>query len=79
MNTLNAALWTTYGIARLDPYIWLPNGIGLALSVLQIGLRAVFPARAPTALPSHQHHSGGASSGGPKYSRLEEHPALEVR
>ncbi len=56
MNTLNAALWTTYGVAVLDPYIWLPNGIGLALSVVQVALRLVFPARTVT-LPSHQHHA----------------------
>ncbi|KXZ52053.1 hypothetical protein GPECTOR_10g1076 [Gonium pectorale] len=57
MNTLNAALWTTYGIAVLDPYIWLPNGIGLALSLLQIALRLLFPSRPGASLPSHQHHS----------------------
>ncbi|GLC44748.1 hypothetical protein PLESTB_000969000 [Pleodorina starrii] len=73
MNTLNAALWTTYGIAVLEPLIWLPNAIGLGLSVLQVALRLVFPARSGTMLPSHQHHasiSGG--SGGGKYSRLDE-------
>ncbi|KAG2445336.1 hypothetical protein HYH02_008801 [Chlamydomonas schloesseri] len=70
MNTLNAALWTTYGVAVGDPYIWAPNGIGLALSVMQIALRLVFPARAATPLPSHTHHSG--ASGGSKYTRLDE-------
>ncbi|KAG2502021.1 hypothetical protein HYH03_000515 [Edaphochlamys debaryana] len=70
MNTLNAALWTTYGIAVLDVYIWLPNGIGLALSVLQIALRVVFPARPAPVLPGHHHHGAGPS--GAKYSRLEE-------
>lgn len=68
MNTANAALWTTYGFAVADPYIWVPNGIGLALSVAQIVLRAVFPGKpAPLAgsLPSHQHHAG-------KYTRLDE-------
>lgn len=57
MNTLNAALWTTYGVAVTDVYIYLPNGIGLALSVMQVALRAVFPARPAATLPSHAHTS----------------------
>ncbi|GLI70269.1 hypothetical protein VaNZ11_015201 [Volvox africanus] len=69
MNTMNAALWTTYGVAVLDVYIWLPNGIGLALSVLQVALRLVFPARTGI-LPSHQHHAGSGGTG--KYSRLDD-------
>ncbi|GFR43393.1 hypothetical protein Agub_g4470 [Astrephomene gubernaculifera] len=88
MNTLNAALWTTYGVAVRDPYIWLPNGIGLVLSLMQVALRVVFPAKAGSSsvLPSHQHHASFphssdpaadprsplVDSGGAKYSRLDE-------
>mmetsp|Transcript_22388 Transcript_22388/g.56985 ORF Transcript_22388/g.56985 Transcript_22388/m.56985 type:complete len:240 (-) Transcript_22388:1105-1824(-) len=45
MNMLNAALWTTYGVAMADGYIYVPNGIGLVLSLAQLALALVFPAR----------------------------------
>jgi hypothetical protein len=31
--------------AMSDVYIWAPNSIGLVLSVMQLGLAFVFPAR----------------------------------
>lgn len=40
---VNCALWSTYGIAVIhDPYIWLPNVLGLASAVAQLGLFARF-------------------------------------
>lgn len=45
MNLTNAILWTTYGLAVLDPYVWLPNGIGTALSLAQLALAMLYPAR----------------------------------
>lgn len=55
MNTTNAGLWTTYGLAVGDYYVWVPNGIGLLLSVAQLVLRAVFPAKA-------RYHGASGSS-----------------
>jgi solute carrier family 50 protein (sugar transporter) len=40
---VNCALWSTYGIAVIhDPYIWIPNVLGLASSIAQLGLFARF-------------------------------------
>mmetsp|Transcript_11382 Transcript_11382/g.19961 ORF Transcript_11382/g.19961 Transcript_11382/m.19961 type:complete len:252 (-) Transcript_11382:689-1444(-) len=45
MNTLNAALWTVYGVAMGDIFIIAPNGIGLVLSLAQLLLVFLFPSR----------------------------------
>lgn len=54
MNLTNAVLWTTYGLAVQDLYVWVPNGIGAVLSLAQLALAMMFPARPGSA---------GASSG----------------
>ncbi|RYH29236.1 hypothetical protein EON65_09175 [archaeon] len=39
VNLVNALLWTSYGAFALqDPIVWLPNGLGIILAVLQITL-----------------------------------------
>merc|ERR1719215_1400114 len=41
--TVNCILWFFYGYFMLgDPYIWLSNVVGLALSIIQLGLFAVY-------------------------------------
>jgi solute carrier family 50 protein (sugar transporter) len=42
-NTMNGAFWTAYGIAVLDAFIYVPNGIGALLGVVQIVLIVLFP------------------------------------
>ena len=42
-NTANGAFWTAYGLAVLDPFIYVPNGLGAALGVVQIFLVLTFP------------------------------------
>jgi solute carrier family 50 protein (sugar transporter) len=42
-NTANALFWFAYGLAVLDPIIYVPNGIGLALGAVQIILFLSFP------------------------------------
>jgi solute carrier family 50 protein (sugar transporter) len=42
-NTLNGSFWTAYGLAVLDPFIYVPNGLGAALGVVQTVLILVFP------------------------------------
>lgn len=49
MNTLNACLWTTYGLAIGDAYVFVPNGIGALLSVAQLSLCFLYPAKSNTA------------------------------
>ena len=44
-NTLNGAFWTAYGSAVNDAFIYVPNGIGAALGVIQFFLCLLFPRR----------------------------------
>lgn len=43
MNTLNAIFWTAYAIAVNDPFIYVPNGLGVILGTIQFFLWMVFP------------------------------------
>jgi solute carrier family 50 protein (sugar transporter) len=45
-NTLNGSFWTAYGLAVLDPFIYVPNALGAVLGVVQIVLILVFPRNA---------------------------------
>jgi hypothetical protein len=42
-NTLNSSFWTAYGFAILDGFIFIPNGIGAILGIVQIVLVAILP------------------------------------
>jgi solute carrier family 50 protein (sugar transporter) len=42
-NTANGLFWGAYGLAVLDPFVYLSNGIGAALGVVQIVLVLTFP------------------------------------
>ncbi|CAG9467777.1 unnamed protein product [Pedinophyceae sp. YPF-701] len=42
-NGLNGLMWTAYGVSLQDYFIWIPNGIGVVLSLFQLLLIAVFP------------------------------------
>ena len=42
-NTINGAFWTAYGLAVVDPFIFVPNGIGAGLGLVQILLCVLFP------------------------------------
>eukprot|EP01102_Stenamoeba_stenopodia_P007815 TRINITY_DN2207_c0_g1_i2.p1 TRINITY_DN2207_c0_g1~~TRINITY_DN2207_c0_g1_i2.p1 ORF type:complete len:274 (+),score=31.49 TRINITY_DN2207_c0_g1_i2:102-824(+) len=33
---VNTSLWTVYGLFTNDPYVWVPNAIGLVVSIIQI-------------------------------------------
>lgn len=51
MNVGNGTLWLVYGLVRGDPFIWVPNGVGALLGVLQTALCLIFPRRQPPVLP----------------------------
>ena len=38
----NGALWTTYGLANKDWALYVPNGVGVVLSLVQLFLLAIF-------------------------------------
>jgi len=43
---LNCVMWTTYGVfAAKDPFVWGPNGTGLLLGIIQLGLKVSFPSK----------------------------------
>mmetsp|Transcript_9413 Transcript_9413/g.19526 ORF Transcript_9413/g.19526 Transcript_9413/m.19526 type:complete len:283 (+) Transcript_9413:56-904(+) len=42
-NVVNAIFWMSYGLAREDPIIYGPNGVGLLLGLAQVALCAVYP------------------------------------
>jgi len=46
MNVLNGSLWVGYGRATHNSFIWLPNGIGAGLGLLQLGLCLIFKQKA---------------------------------
>lgn len=53
INLINALLWSAYGaIALQDINVWLPNGLGLILGVLQGFLTFIFPSKAAAGKPS---------------------------
>lgn len=41
--TLNGTFWTAYGIAIMDPFISVPNGLGTLFGVIQVFLCLIFP------------------------------------
>ena len=49
-NTLNGCFWTAYGIAVLDPFIFVPNGLGALLGCIQIGCIGLYPRRPISAI-----------------------------
>lgn len=42
-NTLNGTFWAIYGLAMLDPFIYICNGLGAVLGLIQIVLCIVYP------------------------------------
>jgi solute carrier family 50 protein (sugar transporter) len=58
-NTANGVFWGAYGLAVLDPFIYVPNGLGAALGVVQIVLILTFPR-----FPALEEVEGGLVAGG---------------
>jgi solute carrier family 50 (sugar transporter) len=42
-NTLNGTFWAVYGLAVTDPFIYVTNGFGAILGIVQIALCLMFP------------------------------------
>uniref|UniRef100_A0A7S4VRF2 Sugar transporter SWEET1 n=1 Tax=Ditylum brightwellii TaxID=49249 RepID=A0A7S4VRF2_9STRA len=45
MNTFNCVFWFSYALAVSDPFIAVPNGLGLLFGAIQIFLYLIFPRR----------------------------------
>lgn len=44
-NLVNTLLWIGYGFAVLDPFIYVPNGIGGLFAVVLCALCLIYPKR----------------------------------
>ncbi|KAK9831525.1 hypothetical protein WJX81_005913 [Elliptochloris bilobata] len=42
MNMVNGVLWTAYGFATAQPFLFVPNAIGAALALFQVALCCIF-------------------------------------
>jgi solute carrier family 50 protein (sugar transporter) len=75
INTINAALWTLYAFATLnDISIWLPNFLGLILSLIQLGFVFFLPrkklisdVKSEVDNPIHSEGAGEMPPGQQKY------------
>jgi solute carrier family 50 protein (sugar transporter) len=56
-NTANGVFWGAYGLAVLDPFVYVPNGLGTALGVVQIVLVLTLPR-----IPVEGLFAGGGST-----------------
>jgi len=60
MNLLNGLLWTAYGSATGQPFVYGPNAFGAALALFQVALCCLFrsqpPRCAPPGLPAPCQH-----------------------
>eukprot|EP01004_Peranema_trichophorum_P008070 NODE_6835_length_838_cov_54.369231_g6236_i0.p1 GENE.NODE_6835_length_838_cov_54.369231_g6236_i0~~NODE_6835_length_838_cov_54.369231_g6236_i0.p1 ORF type:complete len:233 (-),score=16.26 NODE_6835_length_838_cov_54.369231_g6236_i0:85-783(-) len=43
MSNLNCACWLAYGICLMNPYVYVPNFLGLALSMINLALCIIYP------------------------------------
>lgn len=48
-QVVNTALWSAYGVAIKDRFVWGPNMVGLGLGLVQLVLKLAFPAKKPQA------------------------------
>jgi len=46
---VNTGLWTTYGFAVNDYFVWGPNIIGLGLGLMQLALKILYPSKSELA------------------------------
>jgi hypothetical protein len=58
-NTLNGTFWAVYGLAVTDPFIYVTNGLGAMLGVVQIILCLLFPRKKDEESPAFANHSNG--------------------
>jgi Sugar efflux transporter for intercellular exchange len=58
MNWINTSFWMAYGFARMDPIIYVPNGIGLVLGVAQGILVCFFPRHRHSSIPVDDSNRG---------------------
>eukprot|EP00980_Cylindrotheca_fusiformis_P017534 scaffold5498_cov86-Cylindrotheca_fusiformis.AAC.8 len=58
LNTLNSTFWMVYGIAVMDYFLIVPNGLGACLGAFQIVLSFTFPRGTITTVPDGANVDG---------------------
>lgn len=53
-NTLNGTFWAVYGLAVTDPFIYVTNGLGAILGLVQIVLCLLFPRKVDDEPSAHE-------------------------
>ena len=41
-NGANGLLWVTYGLTIADPFVWVPNSMGVVLAATQLAVKGAF-------------------------------------
>ncbi|KAH8061362.1 sugar transmembrane transporter [Aureococcus anophagefferens] len=42
LNGANGLLWVTYGLTIADPFVWVPNSMGVVLAATQLAVKGAF-------------------------------------
>ncbi|KAJ3052826.1 hypothetical protein HK097_005588 [Rhizophlyctis rosea] len=71
-SLVNGALWFVYGLAIMDHFVWVPNGAGAILAVVQLVLRFIFKARPVSDIDSISTSSTAVGSEGRLTPPLED-------
>eukprot|EP00980_Cylindrotheca_fusiformis_P017533 scaffold5498_cov86-Cylindrotheca_fusiformis.AAC.7 len=82
LNTMSSTFWMVYGIAVMDYFLILPNGLGACLGGIQIILCFIFPrgtiATATSVANVHDDHVSCSSSNGTEILFMEPPGTLEA-
>lgn len=61
-SLVNGALWVCYGAAVGDLFVWLPNGIGVVVTLGLVALTCIWPPAQARGAAAAAKTAGGASS-----------------
>ncbi|KAL6776005.1 hypothetical protein ACKKBG_A19405 [Auxenochlorella protothecoides x Auxenochlorella symbiontica] len=64
MNALNGALWLAYGLAIHDPFLWVPNGVGMIIALVLLAAILVFWRNRGVATPTLEPDMCAGEDGG---------------
>lgn len=57
MSAVCSFTWMVYGTQLDNPFLYVPNGLGFGLALIQLSLFVLYPSQGSTALGgSHRHH-----------------------
>mmetsp|Transcript_15295 Transcript_15295/g.15426 ORF Transcript_15295/g.15426 Transcript_15295/m.15426 type:complete len:287 (+) Transcript_15295:316-1176(+) len=71
VNGTNCVLWVLYGIVKGDPFLWVPNFLGLICTAPQIILIFLFPAHETVSPLSQSMHMKVTDANTPRSNRMQ--------